>query len=421
MDVPNKPRGRRPLRSLRRDTRGVSLLVTELALPVLVGSLGLAVDAYQWTVTKRQIQQGADAAAIAGVYAAVQGTDVDAAVSDAAAPTTGSGASVTATLSPVGHDGDPFAVGVEITQPGAMFFTSLFLKHPVAITARATATVAEAGNFCVYGLGSDEPGGIELRRDTTVEADCRMATNAGGETAVVADPTAKLAAQRLLAFGGIGGGGAMNDAHMRPYAMKQKDPMREVEPPEIPNTGCPNTTLNSDVTGGSLKPGCYGNLIINGRVDLEPGNYILNRGNLLVGPNAAISCDGCSFFLTSDGDASDDRSIGRVKIDPGASVALAAPRDGDYAGVLMYQDRRASNDDKEQESSIAASSSSKLDGILYFPSRPLTVTGDGSKTFGCARLIGRRLVFEGHVIISRGCSTDEGKIILSGAEVRLVD
>ena len=409
------------LRRLRDDRRGASLLVTAIALPVIVGSMGLAVDAYQWTVTKRQIQQSADSAAIAGAYAAVQGTDVDAAVSDAAAASTGAGASVTATLSPEGHDGDPYAVGVEITEPGAMFFTSLFMKHPIAITARATATVAEAGNFCVYALGSDDPSGIELKRDTTVEADCRMATNAGGPAAVTADPSAKLAAERLLAFGGIGGGGAMDSANMRAFAMKQKDPMRGVDMPEIPNSGCPNITLNNDYQGGSVKPGCFGNLVINGRVDLEPGNYILNRGNLLIGPSASITCDGCSFFLTSDGEGGDDHSIGRVKIDPGASVDLTAPRDGDYAGVLMYQDRRASEDDKDQESSIAASASSHLNGILYFPSRPLTVTGDGSKTFGCARLIGRRLMFEGHVILSRGCSTDEGKIILSGAEVRLVD
>jgi hypothetical protein len=350
----------------------------------------------------------------------VQGTDVDAAVSDAAAEAAGEDASVLATVSPDGYDGDPYAVGVHIEKPGALFFTSLFLSKPIAIRADATATVTETKDFCVYGLGSKDPSGIELKPNSAVEAECQMATNAEGSSAVTADSSASLKAARLLSFGGIAGGGATGSSNARPYALKQKDPMRDLDMPEIPSTGCPNITFNQDVNGANVQPGCFGNLTINGRVTLQPGNYVLNRGSLLIGPNASLTCDGCSIFLTTDDPGEDNRSVGRVKIEPGAAVDLTAPRDGDYAGVLMYQDRRASQDDSEQESSIAASNGSKLNGILYFPSRPLTVTGDGSKAFECARLLGRRLVFEGRVIIGRACSTDTGKIVLTGAEVRLV-
>ncbi|QNN65335.1 hypothetical protein H9L12_01480 [Sphingomonas rhizophila] len=408
-------------RCLWRDDRGASLLVTAVALPVIVAALGLAIDVYQWTVTKRQIQQSADAAAIAGAYAAVQGADVDEAVSDAAAQSTDSDhdALVSATMSPPGHDGDPFAVGVHIEKPGSLFFTSLFLSKPIAITADAVATVKETNDFCVYGLGSGEEPAIELRVNSTVEAECQLASNAEGPNSVTADPTATLKAARLLTFGGIAGG-ELSSSNARPFALRQKDPMRELVMPDIPTSGCPNATYNSDVSGVSIKPGCYGNLIINGNVNLEPGNYVLNRGNLLVGPNASVNCDGCTIFLTTDIPGEDNRSVGRVKVEAGATINLTAPRDGDYSGVVMYQDRRASSDDKDQESEIGASSTSRINGIVYFPNRPLKIAGDGSRTFECARLLGRRLVFEGRVIIARGCTSDTGKVVLNGAEVRLV-
>ena len=57
------------LKRLWRDRRGNALIIAGAALPLVVGSAGLASDTIQWTLWKRQLQRAADSAAIAGVYA----------------------------------------------------------------------------------------------------------------------------------------------------------------------------------------------------------------------------------------------------------------------------------------------------------------------------------------------------------------
>src|SRR3990170_8955802 len=60
-------------RKLWNDDRGNALIIAGAALPLLVGSAGLATDTIHWTLWKRELQRAADSAAIAGVYQRVQG------------------------------------------------------------------------------------------------------------------------------------------------------------------------------------------------------------------------------------------------------------------------------------------------------------------------------------------------------------
>ena len=57
-------------KKLWRDKRGNALVIAAAALPLVLGSAGLASDTIEWALWKRQLQRAADSAAIAGVYAA---------------------------------------------------------------------------------------------------------------------------------------------------------------------------------------------------------------------------------------------------------------------------------------------------------------------------------------------------------------
>ncbi|HEX3677283.1 MAG TPA: pilus assembly protein TadG-related protein, partial [Sphingomicrobium sp.] len=61
------------LKKLWRDRRGNALIIAGAALPLIVGSAGLASDTIQWALWKRQLQRVADSAAEAGAYAKVAG------------------------------------------------------------------------------------------------------------------------------------------------------------------------------------------------------------------------------------------------------------------------------------------------------------------------------------------------------------
>lgn len=409
-------------RRLSTDQRGNVLAFTAISLPLVFGAVGLAVDTTQWIVTKRQMQQVADSAALVGSYTALRGGDIDYSVDRDISTRRGEfvGLTTSATLSPEDRPGDPYAVAVRLSVPAPLAFAGMFLSKPLTISVTATATMIETDDFCAFALGSSTEAGIEIAPDTRLEADCGLATNSAAEAAIIGDATSQVAAKKLFAFGGINLA-AQEGTRVRARALEQDDPLADIDPPSVPNTGCPNITINGEGAGyTSIKPGCFGNLVINGKATLEAGNYVLNRGNIVFGPTADVTCKGCSFFLTSDSVDTTPGSVGRARIDPAATVTLSAPTDGPYAGVLMYQDPRAAPEVKGEENVIAANSRSKLDGILYFPTQTLKVDGSAAPDLGCARLIGRRLVLQGRLVIAKGCATDTGLIVLKGAEVRLI-
>lgn len=413
------------LRALIRDERGNVLALTAIGLPLLFGCAAIAVDTVQWAFAKRELQSAADAAAIAGVYAIVQSADMEAAVDGSIASNRNLDPkrAVSAERSPGTRKDDPFAVRVRIASPVAMTFARLFLSKPPTLDAEATATIVENGEFCAFAIGTDDDTGLEIESSANVEMECGMATNASSAKAIVGDSSAIIQADNIVAFGGIEANG-IKDSRIRKYSLKQKDPLADRDPPLIPSTGCPNVTVNSDAAakiGGrvTLPAGCYGNMLLDGPVTLADGEYILNRGNLLIGPAAEVYCRACTIFLTSERAGTDPWSIGKVQIDGHAKVKLAAPTQGPNAGILIFQDRRSKGAHNEIENIIGGNGFSELKGLIYMPSEVLRVDGDRNPDIQCARFIGRRLILQGRVLISKGCSSSS-VMNFSGTEVRLI-
>lgn len=410
------------LRRLRHDKRGNVLAMTAIALPVVLGAVGLAVDTTEWVLAKRQMQAVADSAALSGSYTAIQGGDIDYAVDEDVTRRRSefNGLTTMATLSPSSRPGDPYAVEVVLAAPAPLTFSRLFLSKPLMISVKATATMIETGDFCAFALDRSAEGAITIAPNTTLQADCGLASNSSARNAITADASSNVTAQKLMAFGGIAAL-PQTGTRVRSSALRQDDPLADVQAPQVPNTGCPNITINGDGAGyTSLKPGCFGNLVVNGKVSLDAGNYLLNRGSIVFGPTADVTCKGCTFFLTSENADTAPGSIGNAVIDPKATVHLSAPTEGPYSGLLIHQDRRAAPDPKDVINMVAANSRSKIEGTLYFPAQSLTINGESSPDFGCARMIGRKLVLKGRLVIAKGCSTDSGAILLKGAEVRLI-
>ena len=52
------------VRQLFREERGNALALTALAMPLLIGAAGLAVDTISWVYSKRDLQGAVDAAAL---------------------------------------------------------------------------------------------------------------------------------------------------------------------------------------------------------------------------------------------------------------------------------------------------------------------------------------------------------------------
>jgi len=331
----------RVILSVRRilpDQRGNVVMVVAAVFPLLIGAAGLAVDGIEWIVQKRQTQAAADGAAMAGVYGLIADQDLDNTVNRSIMQTgtVPNNANIQAIHGPPGREADPFAVSVKIAVPAYLTFSRMFLRHPPVISSEATATVVKNGHYCAFAIGvmEDEPG-LVLRPDSDVEVDCGVTTNAQSKRSLEAQGSSTIEAKALRAYGSLGDFKAAMKSGVREHAMLQDDPLTDTDPPLVPNTGCPNVTINPDAQDTALEPGCYANMNLNGTVRLQDGEYILNRGNFVVGPHGHVECDACTIFLTSDAAATEPGSIGKVKISSDATVKMGATREGPDAGILF--------------------------------------------------------------------------------------
>ena len=135
------------LRKFSRDTRGTIIIMLALAMPLLVGFLGLAVDVTNWYLSKREAQTAADAAALAGAYQLYHTNDTGIAYTAAHSGAgnngfqNGGAQSVTPQSPPStgGYTGDSTAVEVTIGESQTLYLASIILGSAVNVSTRAVA------------------------------------------------------------------------------------------------------------------------------------------------------------------------------------------------------------------------------------------------------------------------------------------
>jgi len=421
------------LKRLRRNERGNTLILTAAAMPLLLGSAGLATDTIQWALWKRQLQKAADSAAIAGVYAKMAGQDVSTAVNYDlgygtgtsggpqsnrtgyallnapeinAAPTTGV---------PAGSTG---AVMVTLQMKQVLPFSSMFSTTPT-ITASATAAGVGAGDYCVVSLESTSTTGISAGGSTKVDLGCGMITNSTSLNAAIAFGSSSVRATPIGAVGGLNtSSNWAPGTTLLPFTLAQPDPFLTLPDPVIPSPcngkitdkpGVTTTYPSDDVAVPTTQ--CVTQFDVQGNMTLRPGTYYVTS-DFNVGSQAKLSCSGCTFILTN----SNANSIPQIKINGGATVNLSAPDSGTYNSVLFYQDRRATN---SNGNNINGNSSSTYEGAFYFPSQEVQYTGNTGVKFNCVRLVARRVVFSGNSELGNTC-TKYNYDNFQGRHVRLV-
>ena len=174
-------------KKLWRNRRGNALVMAGAALPLIVGSAGLASDTIQWALWKRQIQRAADSAAMAGVYAKVLSKPVGTCSNIAGATYTdpvawdlkkNSHVSITPTCTVTNppstgtYATDPYAVKVDLSVQKQLSFSGMFMSTAPTISASATATIVPAGKYCVVSLENTGATGITATGNADVDMGC---------------------------------------------------------------------------------------------------------------------------------------------------------------------------------------------------------------------------------------------------------
>jgi Putative Flp pilus-assembly TadE/G-like len=343
------------------NTRGQVLPLVAICLAVLMGFAGMAIDVGFAQYQQRQQQNATDAAAIGGaqqmIYSGCGTGATTAADNDAATNgyTNGSnGVTVTVSNPPSSgpYASNNCAVQVQITNSNTKtFFMKLFGKPslPESTTAVAEATAAN-GSGCMYFLS------------TSVETNFNGANVQSPGCGVLINDTANFNGATMDALS-IGYAGAAPNENGATFKLAQPTPMLAVANPCPEIAGCayiaanaPSTSSCSDFNGngwsGTLTPGCYDNLNLNGATVTLNGLYIFNGPTNFNGATVTSGPSGATMIVTANGTPPNFN---------GDNISLSAPTTGNYAGVLYYQVPA------NTQSPNFNGSSNYLSGLVYAP------------------------------------------------------
>ncbi len=388
---------------------GVIGVLIAIAMPVLLGTTALAVEAGLWYAERRSLQTAADAGAMGAALelANNRSYNVTSAATDSAARNGWSAASSSIEVNnpPLsGADaGDTNAVEVILRQTMPLLLTQMFLSEPVVIRTRAVARITPGTGFCVLALDPGAGGALTVGGTGDVLlTECGVASNSVASNAMAISGTGKMNTESVHTVGGVSvsGSGTLTTAQdPQTYAPAIPDPYAGLAAPTV--GACDETNWKSGAHANvTIYPGVYcGGLDVGqqANVTLAPGTYIIDGGGLNVNGNAALQGSGVTIIMTS----SSGSDYGTVDINGGAVVDLSAPSSGTYAGILFFQDRDAPTTGSH---SFLGGSTTEFKGALYFPKTKTIFSGGNSSDGGCMQIVARTVEFRGNSDIDADCT-----------------
>lgn len=349
---------------LLRDERGMAMMMTVLAMSVLLGFMGLAVDVGTLFHVKRELQAAADAAAVAGTLEYLYTDSVSKAVTyaDNASAANGftngsNGVVVTANDPPTDGPSKGNASFFEaiVSEPAPTYFMAMFGFKSVTVAARAVAGVPTNNLACMWIMGTG---------DETLDLQGAYNIQAPGCGVYVNSPSAS-------AFIDTGNGGIVNAAFLdvvgnsppahqttptptTVQAAPRTDPWGNFSGANPSSGGCTTTSSATTVTGEVDGPGtnnvmCFTSAVTLNDATLGPGTYLFENGVTVSG---TVTVNGGTLDIYS-GTFNQGNAI----------LNISAPTTGPYNGIAIMQPSSNTNQLQVQ----FGSSNQTLDGYIYTP------------------------------------------------------
>jgi hypothetical protein len=408
------------------DEEGASLVVFTVALPVIIGLLGVTIEAGYWYKSKKDLLLMADLAAYSGamefqeqdnpeavisakVDAVMNGYDFDAgALTVNSPPLTGPYKDATK------------AVEVIIEQKGNQYFSGMFGDNRINYKVRSVAAIVGDESVCILALNETVSRAFEVTGSSITSVnECSIGVNSSHNTGARVGGSAQLAMECLQVVGDIYIG---NASTVNPIcdAIKTgtdliKDPYKDLEAPNLATypSAC-STPAQISANEWAMSPGRYcADMSFNRVVRMSPGTYIMDGNDLKVyGGHAHLIGNGVSIILMNGGSL--------TSLNGGAEIDLIAPTSGDYKGVAIYGDRNT------QPSNLTikfnGNSDSAVEGLVYLPNQTIEYGGNTSGGSDCTILVADEIQLNGNATFETStCKTDYGLTPPGNQRVALVE
>lgn len=410
-------------------------MMVAIGLPALVTSAGLAVDASQWFMWKRELQHSVDQAAIAGAIAlsdadsgldftqrALQEYDANLSVTndfDASRPTV--------KLANFGR-GVNNSVVVISSARRMLPFTSLISGIETQVTVSAQATFAEGGNYsaCIVTHTTGNFGG-----NSNVTAPCGIGSlycpdpdSPEGQVAVIDISENATVETNVIVACASATINIPENLESKVKHAQLTDDYASLTPPTN-DTPRSYACSNGKSKIAAPQPGTYNGLVVKCTTVFAPGIYVINGGELDLTANYNVTGNGVMFVLKGGarlklGGSGNGNRLNLTPMEANQFIGTAYEDNADkYAGMLVFEDRnsRAVNPGHK----INGNTESTVEGVIYLPANGLEIEGTANVASQCLVLSAKSLRVLGNADLTTMCPTDTGaaSATLNGS-IRLV-
>lgn len=420
------------------DRRGAAAIVMAVMTPIIIGGLAFGAEVSFWELTKRKVQNAADAAAYAAGTqlrsGATSATMSAAALSIATASGySGGSAGLTFQHPPtsaptaangVNPNGNNAYVYVSLSQDIPRQFTKFFAggSTTVEINSAALAVVNSGRPACVLAMHPSASGAIATGGSTNVNLNgCDIAANSISSSAITATGNGSTVnADCISAVGNV----SVNNTYQLDCAAPIANAPLTADPyayRAMPSSAdCTSTHgLNQFPNQGSGTMRCYtgtSNVNINSNTTLASNTtYVFENtgsGTLSFGASGNRTLSGTGVTLVFKGKWN-------IGFNGNTALAITAPTTGTYRGIAIFGDRTNSVD-----IDISGNNAGRVVGAIYSPNRDSNVTYTGSSTAysagQCTQVIGGTVTFWGNSNFSTDCSNSGTTAIMAAQSIKIV-
>jgi Flp pilus assembly protein TadG len=314
-----------------RSKRASTMTMFALSLPVVIGSVGVAIDYGRAAMTRSRMQAVADSAALMSARQMQLATATADKVSAFAKSYVTS--QIAGVITTMNVDMGALTVNARLDTDYKPVVGVSFLANAFHMTATATAKLSNNLPLCMLGLDQKAPATVGLEKDALMTAPgCLVYSNSKSPKGLSVKSSAVLKAGFICSAGGkVADSNSNYSPQPATDCPVMPDPLASRPPP--PDGPC-NYLLKIVLAGtATLQPGVYcGGLTISlgANVTMMPGVYVIKDGPFLVNGDATLTGDGVGIYLKGINS--------NLKFDEQTTISLTAPKDGPMAGMLIYDD-----------------------------------------------------------------------------------
>ena len=393
----------RKIEGLKKDRRGIILIITALLFPVLAAFMGLSLDMGMIMEKKRRQQKAADAGAYGAAHELFRGNSnlvTTAARNDAAINgfphkdlSNIGDPDVTVTVNyPYTYNGSTNFVEVIITEINVpTYFLRVVGRESATVQSRAVAgLVTDYGDGCVLALNPTMAQALKVSGQGILQADCGIIANSNDPAAINLTGQACLTSSTWIGTaGGFSAGGQVPQGQGCPYyptpttqALPMYDPMKYMAEPPIPLPASPDfgNVLASGPCASPHPSGAYtcdpaGTYVWNpgqySRLKATTGDHIFTAGIYVLTEEMDFTTDGTITGTEVGFYGTDSPGWKGISVTSQATIDLSAPTSGPMKGMLVWVDRDA----PYQTVKFEGGATSSWKGTLYMPSQHLDFGG----------------------------------------------